>query len=124
MNIQIVSGAAGISAARPGDPQRAAAFESAPPVGVEPASSAEPSGAPSLPVDGEQVKEAARQINEQLNALRQGLEFSVDEATGSTVVRVVDGETGQTIRQIPSEEVLAISRSLERLQGVLLKQEA
>jgi len=93
-------------------------------VGVEPTSSVEPASAPSLPVDSEQVKEAARKINEQLNALRQGLEFSVDEATGSTVVRVVDGETGQTIRQIPSEEVLAISRSLERLQGVLLKQEA
>ncbi len=121
MNIQIISGAGGISAARAGDAQRVV------PSGPMPTGHVEymPSpGAPSLGVELNQVKEAARQINEQLNALRRGLEFSVDDETGTTVVRVVDAETSQTIRQIPSEEVLAISRSLERLQGVLLKQEA
>lgn len=121
MNTQIISGAGGISAARAGDAQRATPSATMPVVRVEYMPSA---GAPSLAVDGGRVKEAARQINEQLNALRQGLEFSVDDETGTTVVRVVDAETGETIRQIPSEEVLAISRSLERLQGVLLKQEA
>lgn len=74
--------------------------------------------------DGDQVREATQRINEQLRALQQDIHFSVDEETGHTIVRVLDGATGQTIRQIPSEEALAISQSLERLQGVLLKQQA
>ena len=121
MNTQIISGAGGSSATRAGDAQRAAPSAAMPVVRAEYVPGA---GAPSPAVDADRVKEAAHQINEHLNALRQGLEFSVDDETGTTVVRVVDAETGETIRQIPSEEVLAISRSLERLQGVLLKLEA
>jgi len=120
MSIQMISGAGGVAAVRGGDAQRAA-----PPVAT-PAANGElqAAGGERQPVDSDQVKEATRKINEQLNAMRQGLQFSVDEATGHTVVRVLDSETGQTIRQIPSEEALAISQSLERLQGVLLKQQA
>jgi flagellar protein FlaG len=40
------------------------------------------------------------------------------------VVKVVDTETDQVIRQIPSEEMLAIARNIDRLQGLLVKQEA
>jgi flagellar protein FlaG len=40
------------------------------------------------------------------------------------VVRVVDTATDQVIRQIPSEVALAISQSLEKLQGLLVRQQA
>lgn len=123
MSIQMISGTGGVAATRGGDVQR-----TPPPAGaaaaIEPQPAAAASSGPQGSVDSDQVKEAARKINEQLTAMRQGLQFSVDEATGHTIVRVLDSETGQTIRQIPSEEALAISQSLERLQGVLLKQEA
>jgi len=37
----------------------------------------------------------------------------------------VDTETGDVIRQFPSEDMLAISRSIDRFQqGLLLKQKA
>ena len=62
-------------------------------------------------------------INRQLQTVAPNLRFSVDEDTGKTVVRVVDTDTGETIRQVPSEEVLAISRSIDRLQGLLFHQE-
>lgn len=52
------------------------------------------------------------------------LQFSVDEATGKTVVKITDATTGETIRQIPAEELLRIARSLDKLQGMLLRQEA
>ena len=66
---------------------------------------------------------AAETINRQLQTVAPNLRFSVDEDTGKTVVRVVDTGTGEIIRQVPSEEVLAISRSLDRLQGLLFHQE-
>jgi flagellar protein FlaG len=49
----------------------------------------------------------------------------VDEDTDRLVVKLTDRETGELIRQFPSEETLAISRSIgEFQQGFLLKQKA
>src|SRR5690349_16429862 len=46
-----------------------------------------------------------------LQASQSSLSFSVDESTGKTIVRVVSS-TGELVRQIPSEEALAIAASL------------
>ncbi len=50
------------------------------------------------------------------------LEFQVDQ--GETVVRVVDRETKQLVRQIPSEEMIAIRRAIDRVQGILIRSKA
>jgi flagellar protein FlaG len=75
-------------------------------------------------VDADQVHRAVETINRHLDAAAQNLRFSVDDATGKMVVRVVDTATGDVIRQVPSEELLAISRSIDRLQGLLFHQKA
>ncbi len=74
-------------------------------------------------VESGQVQRAVETINVQLQTVAPNLRFSVDEETGKTVVRVVDHDTGEVIRQVPSEEVLVISRSIDRLQGLLFQQE-
>lgn len=85
--------------------------------------------APALPratpdVDPEALRRAVESINRRLEQSVNTLRFSVDDDTGKVVVKVLDLATQQVIRQIPSEEALAISRSLEKLQGLLLKQQA
>ena len=52
------------------------------------------------------------------------LAFSVDKDTGSYVVKMIDRQTGKTLRQFPSEEMLEISRTLGQMKGALLKQQA
>ena len=52
------------------------------------------------------------------------MEFSIDKGSGRTIVRLVDSETKQVLRQYPSEEMLSIARSLEQLEGLLLHQSA
>lgn len=52
------------------------------------------------------------------------LAFSVDDSTGKTIVKISDAQTGETIRQIPSEELLEIARSLDKVQGMLLQEKA
>lgn len=52
------------------------------------------------------------------------LAFSIDDETGRTVIRIADAQTGELIRQIPPEEVLAIARSLDKMQGLLLQKTA
>jgi len=44
------------------------------------------------------------------------LSFSVDEASGRSVIKVVDQQTDQLIRQIPTEEVLRVAQDIKKLQ--------
>lgn len=67
-----------------------------------------------------QVREASGQINAALRHLSVELRYGMDEATRKLVVQIVDRTTGEVLRQIPPEEVLAIARGLDRMQGVLL----
>ncbi|KFI21967.1 flagellar protein FlaG [Nitrosococcus oceani] len=59
-----------------------------------------------------QLEEAVRNINELMADVRRELQFSIDEATGRTVIKVVDRENGEMIRQIPSEEIMALARRI------------
>ncbi len=67
-------------------------------------------------VDVELSQEALENVVSQLNAYVQNtqrdIDFSVDDATGRVIVKVIDSESEEVIRQIPSEEMLAISRHL------------
>ncbi len=73
----------------------------------------------------EQVKRAAEVINKALRQSNRNLEFRLDEGTNRVVVKLTDTETGEVIRQIPSDEMLAISRAIGELQqGLLLRQKA
>lgn len=71
-----------------------------------------------------QLKQAVREINQTVQAAARDLEFFVDPETRAAVVKVIDRASGEVIRQIPAEETLEIARSLDRLQGLLLKQKA
>ncbi|MGQ9485453.1 MAG: flagellar protein FlaG [Desulfosoma sp.] len=48
------------------------------------------------------------------------LSFEIHDKTGDLVVRVLDKDTGEIIRQIPPEEMLKLREKLEELTGVLL----
>ncbi len=63
-----------------------------------------------------------REVNASLKAI--GLEFEVDEDTDKMVVKVIDKETGETIRQMPSEEVIRIAKVLGKMQGMLVRETA
>jgi flagellar protein FlaG len=75
----------------------------------------------------EQLKKAADNISQAVQQTNQNLqfEFSMDTDTNKSVVRVVDKQTGELVRQIPSEETLEIARSIDQFQNSrLLNQKA
>lgn len=80
----------------------------------------QPSPAPSIA----QVAEAIKGINKVIQALSQNVEFTIDEDTDRAIVKVVDQETKEVIRQMPSKEVLEIAKALDKVQGLLIRQEA
>ena len=57
------------------------------------------------------------QLNQHIQKIERDLLFSVDDSSGRTIVRVVNSETEEVVRQIPSEEVLRISRSIHEQMG-------
>jgi flagellar protein FlaG len=52
------------------------------------------------------------------------LSFSIDHDTGKTVVRVTDQATGQLIRQIPSQEMIDLAKSIDQMRGILIRKQA
>jgi flagellar protein FlaG len=72
----------------------------------------------------EVVAKAAAQIQEFVHSMGRNLNFSIDETSGYHVVRVVNPDTGELVRQLPSEELLKISRDFQRLNNALVSQRA
>jgi len=88
-----------------------------------PVRSQQPSSPPAK-LTAEQVEQMVKEVKQVVEQVAQNLRFSVDESTGRTVITVTDAATREVIRQIPSEELLAVARALDRLQGLLLHKEA
>ena len=102
---------------------------------VRPAAQSSPAASPrqELPGAGQsvppaassvEVKQAVSRLNNYVQSLRRDLQFRVDEATDRVVVTVINSESGEVIRQIPSEEVMAVAHSLEQAQGLLVNERA
>ena len=70
------------------------------------------------------VAKAAADLQNFVQSMGRNLSFSVDETTGYHVVRVVNPNTGELVRQLPSEELLKISRDFQRLNNALVSQKA
>lgn len=66
------------------------------------------------------LQEAMVRLSDLVQSHRRSLQFSVDEASGRTVIRVLDAETQETIRQIPAEEVINVGRWLKGSTGGLI----
>jgi flagellar protein FlaG len=50
------------------------------------------------------------------------VKFSVHQVSGQVLVAVTDEDTGEIIRQIPSEEMVELSMKLEEMMGLIFDQ--
>ena len=79
-----------------------------------------------------QLDSAVRDIKSFVQNIQRELNFSIDEASGLTVVKIIDSQTDKVIRQIPAKEILAIAEEVRAAQearqqpsqGVLIKEKA
>ena len=70
------------------------------------------------------VEQAVEKVKQHIEMTNSTLDFSIDEDSGKTIVRITDRATGDLIRQVPSEEMLQIARSLDQMQGILVQEKA
>lgn len=59
---------------------------------------------------------AMEQVNDHLQSTGSELKFQVDHATGHTVFKLVDPNSGKVLIQVPSEEMLALARNLRAIE--------
>jgi flagellar protein FlaG len=97
---------------------------SAPAPGPQPAAPPVAGGNSGAQASAEEVHAAVANANRDIQAFTQSLEFEIDRDTDTVVVRLVDTQDGKVLRQVPSQEMLAIARALERMQTRLAHGEA
>ncbi|CAI8771619.1 MULTISPECIES: flagellar protein FlaG [Pseudomonas] len=67
----------------------------------------------------EDLEKAVTDIQEFVQAAQRKLDFSIDDSSGRIVVKVIATETGDVIRQIPSETALKLAQSLSDASNLL-----
>lgn len=65
------------------------------------------------------LERAVEHLTELLSQTQRSLRSRIDEASGRTVITVLDAETNEIVRQIPPPELLAFARHLERTGALL-----
>jgi flagellar protein FlaG len=74
---------------------------------------------PEAPVSAADIERAVQRMNELMSDTQRSLRFQIDEASGRTVITVLDATTNEVVRQIPSPELLAVLRHLDRVGALL-----
>ena len=67
----------------------------------------------------ERLDEIAKTLNVEMQDRSRDLQFSVDEVTNRFMVTVLDKESGNVVRQIPSDAILKVAHNLEALKGII-----
>ena len=66
------------------------------------------------------LRDAVKALNEQMVSSKTGLGFKYDESLDRPVVTVRNTQTGEVVRQIPSEVVVQMAHSIDDMKGILL----
>jgi len=74
--------------------------------------------------DPQRFSDALAQANRLIGSSARNLQFRADPDSQGSRVNVVDPETGNTLRSMSTEELLAIGKALDRMPGLMLKLKA
>lgn len=66
-----------------------------------------------------ELESSVSDILSRVQMVQRNLNFSVDDSTGQVVVKVIDGESGKLVRQIPSEELLELAERFDEMRSLM-----
>jgi flagellar protein FlaG len=72
----------------------------------------------SAPPDEKLLAEKVKQANDAMKAGDEGLQFTVHEGSGRVVVKLVDQQTKEVLREFPSEKFLDMMAKLQQVAGL------
>jgi len=71
----------------------------------------------------EAIEKALVKANELTKSLSRTLSFSYDNRIEKVIVKVMEGDGGKIIRQIPPEEMIRLSVRMDEIMGMLINQD-
>jgi len=64
-----------------------------------------------------ELAKALTELNSSIQNTQRNLQFSLDKELGKIIINVKDKKTDEVVRQIPSEEFLAMARKMQNVYG-------
>lgn len=77
--------------------------------------------APAQALDSETLNSTVSDLNVLAQRMHRELKFTVDKDSGEMVVKIIDRETDEVLRQIPQEEILEMRKRLADAAGVIFR---
>jgi len=71
-------------------------------------------------LSSDEVENIIKEMNEFIQIFNPRIAFELDKETGKTVLKIIDAQTKEVIRQIPPEELLRISKRISELLGLII----
>ena len=78
----------------------------------------------SAEVEKSALENAVKKLNDFVAPAVQAIRFELDQNTERMVVKVIDSASQRVLRQIPNEQVLGMSQTLDKLQGLVVNHTA
>ena len=69
------------------------------------------------------LEKAVEESNKMAQIMNSQIRFNIDHDTGQVIVKVINKETHEVIRQIPSEEMVKLASRAEELRGLIFNEE-
>ena len=66
----------------------------------------------------EKIEETVSELNSYVQNIQRGIQFTVHEETGRSVITITDTKTGEEIRKFPSDQVLAMAAQISETLAV------
>lgn len=74
---------------------------------------------PQPPVDRKTLESTVARVQESIEQFNSSLKIEIDPDVKRVVVKVLNDQSGEVIRQIPAEEMLEIAKRLDASQALL-----
>ncbi|MFV1873315.1 MAG: flagellar protein FlaG [Oleiphilus sp.] len=71
-------------------------------------------------VSKEEVESAVTKLNDFVQTVQRNLQFNLDDASGKTIITVVDKQTSEVVRQIPDDVAIKLAQDLQQSEPLSL----
>ncbi|MDO6564698.1 flagellar protein FlaG [Amphritea sp. 1_MG-2023] len=121
MSVESMNASSSLTSVQPAETSSVSQGKAA---GTQPVSSISDTGNAQPEMSAEEMQAVVDKLNEFMHNGQRNLNFSVDSDTEETVVKVMDSETQEVIRQFPSEEALKLAKHIDGMMGLIFNDHA
>lgn len=91
---------------------------------TQPVEQLQPGSLTERALNQQDIEEEVRMVNQRLEEMgKASVHFNVDKESGELVVKVINRETEEVIREIPPEEIRQLKERLSEMRGILINQQ-